>query len=160
MNIISNTLVHFCCVFRGWLVSVYHDLFPSSSSRSPVENTNTEQKCDAGAAEASCSASTKEAAEFKDNSCISKEESRRDSCDSDDQCADNSGEGTEQCADAEESKEKPKPVEDEPDAAYPEPRLPYPCTSSMSKKEQNMYLDILMRKNTRDPPQVPAFSPE
>lgn len=137
---------------------VWHVIFTSSSflpSQSPVENANIKQECDVGTAKASCS----KAADFKDNRCISKAESCWDSCDSDDQCADNAAEGAEEYKDTEKSRVKFKQVEDEADVAYPEPRLPYPCISSLSSKEQQTYLGILMSKKTRNPPQVPTFSP-
>lgn len=105
-----------------------------------------------------CSPSTEEVAESKNNSYVSKEESHWDSCDSDDPCADDVVEDDEECKGAKKSKVKLGQVENEVDAAYPEPRLPYPCMSSLSSKEQKIYLDILMSKNNRDPPQVPTFS--
>ncbi|XP_045893371.1 little elongation complex subunit 2 isoform X1 [Micropterus dolomieu] len=110
--------------------------------QSPVENADIKQECDA-----SGSRSKDEAAEFKDNSCISKEES---CCDSD---ADNAAEGAEECKDTGKSKVQLKQVEIETDVAYPEPRLPFPCMSSLSSKEQKTYLAILMSKKTREPPQ-------
>ncbi|XP_074488999.1 little elongation complex subunit 2 isoform X2 [Sebastes fasciatus] len=114
--------------------------------QSPVEDIKQEQ--------ASCSASTKESAEFKDNSCISKEESCWDSCDSDEPCADNAaGGGTEECKDTEKSRVKLKQVENKADAAYPEPRLPFPRMSSLSIKDQKKYLGFLMSKKAKDPPQ-------
>ncbi|KAM9351824.1 little elongation complex subunit 2 [Symphorus nematophorus] len=115
--------------------------------QSPAENADIKQECDVGAAKASCSSSTEEAAEFKDNSCISKDESHWDSCESDDQCADNASEGAEECEDAKEVKFKQ--IENETDAAYPEPRLPYPCMSSLGSKEHKTYLDVLMSKKTK-----------
>uniref|UniRef100_A0A8C2YWB1 Interactor of little elongation complex ELL subunit 2 n=2 Tax=Cyclopterus lumpus TaxID=8103 RepID=A0A8C2YWB1_CYCLU len=115
--------------------------------QSPVEYNN--QGC--GSANTSCSPSTKEAAAFKDNSCIRKDESCWDSCDSDD--ADNAAGGTEESMDTEKSRVKLKQVENETVAAYPEPRLPLPCTSNLSSKEQKTYLDILMNNKIRDPPQ-------
>lgn len=130
-----------------------------STSPSPVENANIKRECDVGAAKASCSPSTEEAAEFKDNSCISKKESCWDSCDSDDPCADDAAEGAEKCKDTEKSRVRLKQVENEADAAYPEPRLPFPCMSCLSSKEQKSYLGFLMSKKTRDPPQVPTFPP-
>ncbi|XP_076590064.1 little elongation complex subunit 2 isoform X1 [Chaetodon auriga] len=117
--------------------------------QSPVEKANIKQECDVGTEKASCSLSTEEEAEFKDNSCISKEESRWDSCDSDDPCADNA---VEECKGAKKSRVDLKQAENEADAAYPEPRLPFLCVSSLSSKEQKTYLDFLMKK-TREPPE-------
>lgn len=130
-----------------------------SPSRSPVEKANIKQDCDVGALKASCSSSTEEAVEFKDNSCISKEESRWDSCDSNDPCADNAVEGAEESKGAKKSRLQLKLVENEVDAAYPEPRLPFLCISSLSSKEQKTYLDILMSKKRRDAPEVSTFFP-
>nr|XP_046250461.1 little elongation complex subunit 2 isoform X2 [Scatophagus argus] len=94
-----------------------------------------------------------EAAEFKDNCCISKKKYVRTySCNSDDPCADSAMEGEEECMGA--KKVKLKQDENVEDAPYPEPRLPYPCMSNLSCKEQKTYLDILMSKNTRIPPQM------
>ncbi|XP_073327318.1 little elongation complex subunit 2 [Pagrus major] len=115
--------------------------------QSPAENANIKQGRDVGAAKASCSSSTEKAGEFKDNSCISSKESHWDSCDSDDPCTDNPAEGSEECKRARKSRVKLKQVENEADAAFPEPRLPYPCLSTLSSNQQKMYFDILMSKN-------------
>uniref|UniRef100_A0A3B4XDC2 Uncharacterized protein n=1 Tax=Seriola lalandi dorsalis TaxID=1841481 RepID=A0A3B4XDC2_SERLL len=120
---------------------------------SPLENTNIKQGCDVGAAKASCSPSTEDAAEFKDNSCISKEESFCDSSDSDDPYADSVADGEEECKDTRKSRVKLKQVENEPGPAFPEPRLPFPCMSTLSSKDQKTYLGFLMRKKSSDPPQ-------
>lgn len=125
----------------------------SSPSSSPVENIK--QGCDVGAAKASCPPSTKETADFKDNSCISKDESCWDSCDSDDPSAGNAAGGAEECKSTKRSRVNLKQVDNMASAAYPEPRLPYPCMSSLSSKDQQTYLGILMSKKPRDPPQVP-----
>lgn len=46
----------------------------------------------------------------------------------------------------------------EVEAAYPEPRLPYPCWSCLSSKEHKIYLDILQgKKPPRLIPQVLTF---
>ncbi|XP_030282598.1 little elongation complex subunit 2 [Sparus aurata] len=121
--------------------------------QSPAENAKIKQGRDVGAAKASCSPSTAEAREFKDNSCISSKGSQWDSCDSEDLCTDNPAEGSEECKGARKSGLKLKQDENEADAAYPEPRLPYPCLSTLSSKEQKMYLDILMSKNRNHPSQ-------
>ncbi|KAI3371309.1 hypothetical protein L3Q82_023925 [Scortum barcoo] len=121
--------------------------------QSPVENANIKRESDVRAAKASYSASTEEASEFKANSCISKKESCWDSCDSDDSCADDAVDGAEKCKDNKKSRVKLKQVEREVDDAYPEPRLPFPCMSSLSSKEQKTYLGFLMSKKTRNPPE-------
>lgn len=130
-----------------------------SSYLSPAENPNIIQERDAGDANASRFPTTDEAAESKDASCISKEESCLDSYDSDGLFADSAAEGAEDCMDTKKTKVKLKQVKNEAGAAYPEPRLPFPCMSSLSSKEQKTYLGILMSKKKRDPPQVPALSP-
>ncbi|XP_070687512.1 little elongation complex subunit 2 [Pempheris klunzingeri] len=114
--------------------------------QSPVEDANIKRECDVEARKASCS----KAADFKDNSCISKAKSCWDSCDGDDVYADNAAEDTEERKDTEKSRAKLKQVENEEDVAFPEPRLPYPCLSSLSSKQQQAYLGILMSKKTRD----------
>uniref|UniRef100_A0A3P8QEX1 Little elongation complex subunit 2 C-terminal domain-containing protein n=1 Tax=Astatotilapia calliptera TaxID=8154 RepID=A0A3P8QEX1_ASTCA len=40
------------------------------------------------------------------------------------------------------------------DAPFPEPRLPYPCLSNISSKQQETFLGFLMNKKTKDPPEV------
>ncbi|KAM6926101.1 little elongation complex subunit 2 isoform 1-T1 [Lycodopsis pacificus] len=115
--------------------------------QSPVETNK--QAC--RTAKASGSPSTKAAAEFKDNGCIRKDE--LDGYDSDDPRADNAAGVTEQRKDTKKSRVKLKQVENETVAAYPEPRLPVPCMSSLSSNEQKTYLGILMSKKITDPPQ-------
>ncbi|XP_053175206.1 little elongation complex subunit 2 [Scomber japonicus] len=121
--------------------------------QSPVENASIIQDRDAGAAKASCIPTTEEAAEFKDDSCISKEEPCWDSHDSDGLFSDNAAEGAEDCKDPKNTNVKLKQSKNEADAAYPEPRLPFPCMSSLSSQEQKMYLGILMSKKNRNPPE-------
>lgn len=121
------------------------------SFQSTVENTNNKQECDVGAAKAACSPSSEKDTEFK-ASFISKEESFRDSCDTDEPCADNTLESVDECKDTKQSKVKLS-------IAYPEPRLPFPCMSSLSSKDQIIYLGFLMSKKNKKPPQVPPFSP-
>ncbi|KAM7414587.1 hypothetical protein PAMA_019414 [Pampus argenteus] len=121
--------------------------------QSPVENANIIQEHDAGAAKTSCFPTTEEAAEFKDDTCISKEESLGNSYDSDGLFADSAAEGAEDSKDTKKTKVKQKQVKNEAGATCPEPRLPFPCMSSLSSKEQKTYLGILMSKKTRDPPQ-------
>ncbi|XP_060932552.1 little elongation complex subunit 2 isoform X2 [Limanda limanda] len=76
-----------------------------------------------------------------------------DSCDSDDPFADNGAEGPGECKGANKSKVKVSQVENEARAAFPEPRLPYPCVSTLSSRDQNAYLGYLMSKKTMAPPQ-------
>lgn len=125
---------------------------------SPVENSSNNQECNVGATEASCSSSSK-ATEPKDSSCVSQEESWLDSCDSDEPFANNAAESADKCKDLKKSKVKLNQLEKKGSTAYPEPRLPYPCISSLSKKDQNIYLGFLRNRKIRDPPQVPDFLP-
>lgn len=114
--------------------------------QSRAENANTKNKSGAGAAKA---------LESNNSSCHSREDSQWNSCDSDNTCADTTVDGGEE-------EEEPKKAnkcttkqqgETEVDAAYPEPRLPYPCLSCLSNKEHKTYLDILQSKKPRLPPQ-------
>ncbi|KAJ4938195.1 hypothetical protein JOQ06_002820 [Pogonophryne albipinna] len=117
--------------------------------QSPVQNI----KQDCGTSKASSpSSSTKDAAAFKDNSCISMNESCSESGDTDDPFTDNDGQGAAQCWDTEKSRVKLKQIEKEAGAVYPEPRLPYPCPSSLSINGQKTYLGFLMSKKASDPP--------
>lgn len=87
-------------------------------------------------------------------------QSQWNSCDSDDPCGDSTmGGEKDDCKKAKKSKKKQQ-GESEVDAPYPEPRLPYPCLSSLSSKEHKIYLDILLSKKTRVPPQVSAVIPK
>ncbi|KAK2842279.1 hypothetical protein Q5P01_012479 [Channa striata] len=95
---------------------------------------------------------SEEATDFKDNSRLSKTESLWNSCDTD-AYADSAAEGADECHNARKSKVKPKHQKNEARAAYPEPRLPFPCMSSLSSKNQRTYLSFLMSKKKIDPPQ-------
>ncbi|XP_063335710.1 little elongation complex subunit 2 [Pelmatolapia mariae] len=120
--------------------------------RGPVENAKAKQECDDGAAKVSRSPSTDEAAEFKDNSCISSQASCWDSCDSEDLSADKAVESTRDFEDTKKSGAEQKQIKK--DAPFPEPRLPYPCLSNISSKQQETFLGFLMNKKTKDPPEV------
>nr|XP_020486926.1 little elongation complex subunit 2 isoform X1 [Labrus bergylta] len=98
-----------------------------SSLQSPVENSNIKHEGDANAARASFF-STKE--EVADNSNISQEES---------------------CLYSDDGEDNEKK---EADDAFPDPRLPYPCLSSLSSNMHRAYLDCLIKKKTRDTPQA------
>ncbi|KAK5867387.1 hypothetical protein PBY51_011884 [Eleginops maclovinus] len=118
--------------------------------QSPVQNI----KQDHGTSEASSSSSSKkDAAAFKGNSCISKSESCSESCDGDDPCADIDVQGATECKDTKKSRVKLHQIKNEAGAVYPEPRLPFPCLSSLSVKDQKTYLGFLMSKKASDPPQ-------
>ncbi|XP_026167721.1 little elongation complex subunit 2 [Mastacembelus armatus] len=116
------------------------------------ENANIKQDCDVGAAKAS-SSPVVEAAEFKDKSCTIEEETNWNSCESDDPYADNSADGAEEYKDTKKSKVKLNQPVKEAGVAYPEPRLPFPCMSSLSSKDQKTYLTFLLSKKHRDLPQ-------
>ncbi|XP_062246011.1 little elongation complex subunit 2 [Platichthys flesus] len=111
--------------------------------QSPEENIK--EGSDVVAAKASSSHPAEVAAEFKNKSW--------DSCDSDDPLADNAAKGAGECKGAKKSKGKVSQVENDARAAFPEPRLPYPCVSTLSSKDQNAYLGYLMSKKTMAPPQ-------
>ncbi|KAI9529775.1 hypothetical protein NQZ68_008014 [Dissostichus eleginoides] len=115
------------------------------SLQSPVQNIKASKA-------SSSSSSTKDAAAFKDNSCISKNESCSESGDTDDPFTDNDGQGAAECRDTEKSGVKLKQIENEAGAVYPEPRLPYPCPSSLSINNQKTYLGFLTSKKACDPP--------
>ncbi|KAG7522926.1 little elongation complex subunit 2 [Solea senegalensis] len=102
--------------------------------QSPVENANIKQGGGFNAAK------DEDDAQLQDNSCVS---ICLDSCDSDEpeDTAKEASKGTKK------SNVKPK-------ATFPEPRLPYPCPSTLSIKEQNMYLGFLTSKTAKDPPQT------
>ncbi|KAM9854447.1 little elongation complex subunit 2 isoform 2-T3 [Aulostomus maculatus] len=108
----------------------------------PEENVKME--CETGAAKASLSLTTQEAAASKDDSCIMKEESRWDSCGSDD---------AEVCKDTLKSHSKPNQGTNETDISYPQPRLPFPCMSNLSDNEQKIYMNFLLRVCKKEPPQ-------
>lgn len=127
-----------------------------SPSSSPVENAKAKQEWVDGAAKVSRSPSTNEAAEFKDNSCISSQASCWDSCDSEDLSADKAVERTGDFEDTKKSGAEQKQIKK--DAPFPEPRLPYPCLSNISSKQQETFLGFLMNKKTKDPPEVSAFA--
>ncbi|KAM6936942.1 little elongation complex subunit 2 [Xenentodon cancila] len=121
--------------------------------QSPVGDSDMKQECDVEAPEAPSSPSIKDAAESKDNSCISSQVSCWESFDSDDSCEDNGAKGTDGGKNGRKTRVKKMQVETGAGAAYPEPRQPFPCLSSLSSTEQNAYVGYLMRKKTRNPPQ-------
>ncbi|XP_061577810.1 little elongation complex subunit 2 isoform X2 [Cololabis saira] len=120
--------------------------------QSPMQNSNMKQECDVEAAEASSSLSIKDAAESKDNSCISSQVSCWESFDSD-SCEDNGAKSTDDGKNGGKTRVKKEQVETGADTAYPEPRQPFPCLSSLSSTEQSTYVGYLMRKKNRNPPQ-------
>ncbi|XP_056138157.1 little elongation complex subunit 2 isoform X2 [Lampris incognitus] len=82
--------------------------------------------------------------------------SRREACTSSDSSdpEDNAADGKGDCEGIRDSEIKGKSVKTEPGDAYPEPRVPFPCMSSLSSKEQKTYLDILTSKKHLAPTQT------
>ncbi|XP_075994345.1 little elongation complex subunit 2 isoform X2 [Genypterus blacodes] len=109
----------------------------------PAENAEQQQDCRVGGAKPASSPSAK-ARTNKDDSRNSEEEAGTHSHDSDD-----AGD----CTDLKDSKVKHKKSKDTPDIPYPEPRVPFPCMSSLSVKDQKTYVGILMSKMSKNPTQ-------
>ncbi|XP_054633332.1 little elongation complex subunit 2 isoform X2 [Dunckerocampus dactyliophorus] len=120
-----------------------------ASLQSPAEDANIKRKCDALTGQNS---TTKEDAEFKNSTCISKDDSCWDSMDIDSSFTDYAVEAAEGCKETTKANVLPKQKKTEGDDAYPQPRLPFPCMSSLSSKEQRIYLGFLMNKKRNDPP--------
>ncbi|XP_029993281.1 little elongation complex subunit 2 [Sphaeramia orbicularis] len=116
--------------------------------QSPEDSANTEQDSGVVAANPNSISSEDKNAAFEARSCISKEESCWENCDSDDPCVDK---GTEDCTDAKRSKQT---LMCEGNTDFPEPRIPYPCLSSLSENQQKTYLGFLMSKKTMDCAQI------
>lgn len=112
--------------------------------QSPAEKPNTDNNSGIVASKA---------LEPNNTSCHSKEDSQWEICHSDDPCADNTRESEEEKSQKANKSATKQQSETEVDAAYPEPRLPYPCASCLSSKEHKTYLEILQSKKTRFPPQ-------
>lgn len=120
-------------------------------SFSPVENANIKYEVDVSA-EKPVSSSTKE--EAADNGAISQEE--LGSSVGEDMCVDNDAESTKESKKMNKSGATLKQAESEVDAAFPDPRLPYPQLSSLSSSQQRAYLNCLM--NVKIAPQVTTFT--
>ncbi|KAM9375563.1 little elongation complex subunit 2 isoform 2-T2 [Pholidichthys leucotaenia] len=114
-----------------------------TSLQSPLEDARTKETCDVGGS------SLEEAV---DHGCTSTQEPRLDSCDDDGNQA-SSAEGAKACEDTQRSGTECKPVEAETSVTYPEPRLPFPCTSNLSAKQQKTYVDFLLSGNAWNLPQ-------
>ncbi|XP_017261743.1 little elongation complex subunit 2 isoform X2 [Kryptolebias marmoratus] len=116
--------------------------------QSPAESVDIKQDCD-GAAEAAGSPNIKGAAKLKGNSCISggSQVSCWESCDSDAPSSD--GEGTEDRKGG--GKSKKMRTDTAVDVPYPEPRLPFPCMSSLTGREQKTHVGYLTSKRARSP---------
>ncbi|XP_061630410.1 little elongation complex subunit 2 isoform X2 [Phyllopteryx taeniolatus] len=130
-----------------------YSLAPSTRERwaslqSPPENGSTKPVC---AAQSGQKSTTKE---FKDSSSISKDDSCWDTMDTDTSFTDNLMDAPECSKNTTKAYVgKGKQVKKEADDVFPQPRLPFPCMSSLSIKEQRAYLGCLCSKKLRDPPQ-------
>lgn len=114
---------------------------------------NIKQDCNAAAEGARCP-NIKGAAKLKGNGCVSgSQASSWENCDGDDPSSDDDAEGTESKGGG---KSKRMETDTEVDAPYPEPRLPYPCMSSLSAHEQKAHVGYMLSNKTRSPTQVPA----
>nr|XP_057931445.1 little elongation complex subunit 2 isoform X2 [Doryrhamphus excisus] len=120
-----------------------------ASLQSPAENANLKRKCDA---ETGQNSTTTEVAEFKDNTSINKDDSCCDSMDIDSSFADCAVDAAKGRKETMKANVSPKKQKTEGDDAYPQPRLPFPCMSSFSSKEQRIYLSFLTNKKCKDPP--------
>ncbi|XP_038124781.1 little elongation complex subunit 2 [Cyprinodon tularosa] len=116
--------------------------------QSPAENSDIKQRCEKAAADHS-TPPLKDAAKEKESGCFGSQASGGESCHTDDPSAGNDAEEPKNSKRSKNSKGKP---DKEVDVAYPEPRLPYPCMSSLTCKDQKTYLGYLMSKKTRGPP--------
>ena len=76
----------------------------------------------------------------------------RSNCDSDDDMS----KSTENPNDNKKNKKKGKKFKDNvvEKVDFPEPRLPYPCMSSLTIQDQKTYLYIMNSKKPREPPPV------
>uniref|UniRef100_A0A3P8URZ7 Interactor of little elongation complex ELL subunit 2 n=1 Tax=Cynoglossus semilaevis TaxID=244447 RepID=A0A3P8URZ7_CYNSE len=108
----------------------------------PADNASAET------AKTSCSQSHEDAAHVKDNSGLS-----LDCFDSDDPDSNNEAEVAETCQNKTKKKKKKKKAKADK-VVFPDPRLPFPCPSTLSSKEQNLYLGFLMNKKPRDLPET------
>lgn len=126
-------------------------------SLSSAGNVNIKQDC-SGAEEAAVSQNLKGAAKLKGKNCISSSQvSCWESCDSDDSSSDGDAQGTEDCVRGRKSKKMQ--TDTEADVAYPEPRRPFPCTSSLTSHEQKTHVGYLISKKSRSPSQVQPSNP-
>ncbi|XP_077425661.1 little elongation complex subunit 2 isoform X2 [Vanacampus margaritifer] len=118
-----------------------------ASLQSPTGNGSTQPEC---GAQSGPKSATKEVAQCKDGMSSSKDDS---TIDTDTSFTDVAMEAPDGCENPPKAFMSPKRVKNEADDAFPQPRLPFPCMSSLSGKEQRAYLNFLCSKNPRDPPQ-------
>nr|XP_061812799.1 little elongation complex subunit 2-like [Nerophis lumbriciformis] len=107
-----------------------------ASLLSPTKNSSAKPCCDAQSGQRSA---TKDVADLKDN--------RWDCMDIDTSFTDDVPEG---CKSTEKAD---VPFKKETDDVFPQPRLPFPCMSSLSSKDQSIYLGFLLSKKPQHPPQ-------
>ncbi|XP_014323982.1 little elongation complex subunit 2 [Xiphophorus maculatus] len=107
--------------------------------QSPAENTDVNQEYEESAEDHSAP-SRKNPAKLKGS-----QASGWESCDSD-------GTDSEEPKKSKRERTSCKKTETEIDVAYPEPRLPYPCLSSLSTKDQKTYVGYLMNMKSRTLP--------
>ncbi|CAL8355966.1 unnamed protein product [Lota lota] len=124
-------------------------------SQSPVENGNAVTPCDGEDAEIHCSQPTEDSVELTINCNANEEEEEEEdgvwsNCDSEDHMS----KSTENPNDNKKTKKKGKKVKDNvvEKIVFPEPRLPYPCMSSLTIQDQKTYLYIMNSKKPREPP--------
>ncbi|XP_077372997.1 little elongation complex subunit 2 [Festucalex cinctus] len=118
-----------------------------ASLQSPTGNGSTQPEC---STQSGPKSATKEVVQCKDSISSSKDDS---ALDTDTSFTDVAKEPTEECENLPKDFISPKRVKNEADDVFPQPRLPYPCMSSLSSKEQRTYLIFLCSKKPRDPPQ-------
>ncbi|XP_074534689.1 little elongation complex subunit 2 [Halichoeres trimaculatus] len=107
--------------------------------QSPAENVNIKYEVDVSAEKPFSSFSKEEAV---DNGSVRMKESG--SSDGEDMCVDDVAGSTEKFKDMNKSSVTLKQAESEADAAFPDPRLPYRCLSSLSSIQQRTYLNCMM----------------
>ncbi|XP_008410495.1 little elongation complex subunit 2 isoform X2 [Poecilia reticulata] len=107
--------------------------------QSAAENTDVNQECEESAEDRS-GPSRKNAAKLKGS-----QASTWESCDSD-------GSDSEKPKKSKRERTSCNRTETEMDVAYPEPRLPYSCLSSLSTKDQKIYVGYLMNTKSRSLP--------
>lgn len=136
-------------LFDNVLFYVFFPFIPLS----PAKNIDIKQDSNRPA-EAVGSQNLKGAATLKGKNCISSSQvSCWESCDSDDSSSHSDAEGAGDCERGRKSKKTLTDIE--ADVAYPEPRQPFPRTSSLTSHEQKTHVGYLISKKSRSPSQVP-----
>ncbi|CAL8373857.1 unnamed protein product [Arctogadus glacialis] len=122
-------------------------------SQSPLDNGDAVAPCDGGDAEIHRSQPTEDPVKLTNsrNTNEGDEDGGLSNCDSDD----HRSKSTENPNDNKQAKKKKgKKVKDNVvvKVDFPEPRLPYPCISSLTVQDQKKYLYIMNSKKPREPP--------